>query len=206
MRFLVSILLGTVVALLLFLLMNSLIGSRGGFDANQESTRIIDIVRVKQDELTQTKRRPPKEPPPPKKPPPPPKLTTASNEKPPPQQLNINIPNIDLAVSTGDGPYLGGWNPADPGQDGDVIPIVRIEPQYPRQALLDGTEGWVRFEFTITEDGSVDNPQVIDSEPNRIFNREATRAILRWKFKPRVIDGKPVRRQAQQTIEFKMGG
>ncbi len=206
MRFMVSMLAGVVVALLLFLLMNSLIGSRGDFDADQGSTRIIDIVRVKQDELTQKKRRPPKEPPPPKKPPPPPKLTTASNEKPPPQQLNINIPNIDLAVSTGDGPYLGGWNPSDPGQDGDVIPIVRIEPQYPRQALLDGIEGYVRFEFTITEDGSVANPKVIDAEPNRIFNREATRAILRWKFKPRVVDGKPVRRQAQQTIEFKMGG
>ena len=63
MRFIVSTLAGIVVALLLFLLMNSLIGSRGGFDANQGTTRVIDIVRVKQDELTQRKRRPPKPPP-----------------------------------------------------------------------------------------------------------------------------------------------
>ena len=34
----------------------------------------------------------------------------------------------------------------------------------------------------------------------------ARRAILRWKFKPRVVDGKPVAHQGVQTIEFKMGG
>jgi protein TonB len=50
----------------------------------------------------------------------------------------------------------------------------------------------------------VANPSVIDSEPPRLFNRDALRAILRWKFKPRIVDGQPVARDAEQTIEFKM--
>jgi protein TonB len=43
---------------------------------------------------------------------------------------------------------------------------------------------------------------VIDSQPPRVFDREAIRAILRWKFKPRVVDGQAVERQATQTIDF----
>jgi hypothetical protein len=46
---------------------------------------------------------------------------------------------------------------------------------------------------------------VIAAEPPRIFNREAMRAILRWKFRPRIVDGQPVSREAEQVIEFKIG-
>jgi protein TonB len=45
-------------------------------------------------------------------------------------------------------------------------------------------------------------PRVIEASPARIFNREAIRAILNWKFKPRVVDGVAVDRQATQLIEF----
>ena len=58
--------------------------------------------------------------------------------------------------------------------------------------------------FTILPDGSVSDPAVIESDPPRVFNREAMRAILRWKFKPRIVDGQAVSREAEQTIEFKL--
>ena len=56
----------------------------------------------------------------------------------------------------------------------------------------------------IMEDGSVDDPVVVESEPRRLFNRAAIRAILRWKFKPRIVDGRAVKRQAEQVIDFKL--
>ncbi len=59
-------------------------------------------------------------------------------------------------------------------------------------------------EFTITEDGGVEDPDVLESEPRRMFDRNAIRAILKWKFKPRIIDGKPVRRRATQRIDFEL--
>ena len=71
---------------------------------------------------------------------------------------------------------------------------------------MKGTEGWVRVQFTINEDGTVSGPSVVDAEPKRVFNREAVRAILRWKFKPRIIDGVAVKREAEQVIEFTMDG
>ena len=71
---------------------------------------------------------------------------------------------------------------------------------------MKGQEGWVKIEFTITETGTVKSPRVIDAEPPRVFNREAIRAILKWKFKPRVVDGVAVERLATQTIDFNLEG
>ena len=76
--------------------------------------------------------------------------------------------------------------------DGELIPLVRIAPQYPRNAARDGIEGWVKMEFTINKAGTVSDPKVLESKPRRVFDRAARRAILKWKFKPRVVDGKPV--------------
>ena len=84
------------------------------------------------------------------------------------------------------------------------MPIVRITPQYPREALLHGIEGWVRVEFTINPDGSVRDPIVVNSQPARIFDRPAIQAVLRWKFKPRFVDGEAIARRAVQVIDFRL--
>jgi protein TonB len=197
MRFLASIVAGVVVALLLFLLMQALIGGRDGFERGADAGKVIEFVRVRPEEIVQTKQREV-----PKKPPPP-KLKVASQQQ-VQQQLDIETPDISIDVASGSGPYLGTWAAGDPAAEGDIIPIVRIEPQYPRDALLKGLEGWVRVRFTILPDGSVADPSVVDAKPPRVFNREAVRAILRWKFKPRIMDGQAVSREAEQTIEFKL--
>ena len=62
----------------------------------------------------------------------------------------------------------------------------------------------MKVEFTITAIGTVKNPRVIDAKPPRVFNREAIRAILKWKFKPRVVDGVAVDRTATQVIDFSL--
>ncbi len=116
----------------------------------------------------------------------------------------MDIPQIDVPLTSGTGMFIGNFEQVDHTAEGDIIPIVRINPIYPREAAINGTEGWVKLEFTITETGTVKSPRVIDAKPPRIFNREAVRAILKWKFKPRVVDGVAVERQATQTIDFKL--
>lgn len=207
MRLGVSLLGGVIAAIALFLLMDGLISSQGGALNKGEQGSIVEFIKITEDQRIQRKeRKKPKKPPPPKKRPPPPKMVVQKTDKPPPRNLNIVTPNIKVPVASGGGPYLGGWSAGDPAAEGDVIPIVRIAPQYPREALVQGIQGWVRVEFTINEDGTVSNPTVIDAEPRRTFNRAALRAILRWKFKPRIIDGVAVKRQAEQTIDFKLDG
>jgi protein TonB len=46
--------------------------------------------------------------------------------------------------------------------------------------------------FTILEDGSVGDVAVVEAEPKRVFDREAIRALKRWKYSPKVVDGKAV--------------
>jgi len=114
----------------------------------------------------------------------------------------MEMPRISVGLAGGAGPFLGKWSAGDLSAEGDVIPIVRIEPQYPREALIEGISGWVDIEFTIEADGSVSNPKIISSNPRRMFDRNAVRAIYKWKFKPRIVDGKPVARRATQRIDF----
>jgi periplasmic protein TonB len=195
---------GVLVALLLFLLMHALVGGREGFERGPDSGRVVDFVRVRPEEVVQIRERQvPREPPPAEEPPPPPRLETEARQQVTRQVLEIELPDIPIELSGG--PALAAsWQPANAGEDAEVIPIVRIEPQYPREALMRGIEGWVQLRITINPDGSVSDPVVIAAEPPRIFNREAMRAILRWKFRPRIVDGQPVSRQAEQIIEFRI--
>ena len=53
-------------------------------------------------------------------------------------------------------------------------------------------------------DGSVSSPKVIDSKPPRVFDSSALRAIKKWKFKPKVVNGVAVEQAGSQIIEFKL--
>ena len=84
------------------------------------------------------------------------------------------------------------------------MPIVRIDPQWPREALVEGIEGYVIVEVLIASDGSVRSAVVVESEPRRMFDRNVIRAVLKWKFKPRIVNGVPVERRAIQRLDFNL--
>lgn len=111
--------------------------------------------------------------------------------------MSFNIPTVDV----GSGKSMGLDAPTIGAEEGDATPIVRIEPKYPVQAARDGKEGFVQLSFTITETGEVDDVNVIKAEPKRIFDREAIRALQKWKYKPKIQDGKAVR-QPGMTVEL----
>jgi protein TonB len=199
----IAALMAAAVTFVLFLLMQQLVTTDSGFLGELEPIQGIRFgpVDIPDDIVTRSRRKPEK-PPPPDDPPPPPRLSLSRVEQPDPQMPRVDIPVLDIPLTGGSGLYLGNFQQLDANAEGDVSPVVVIRPMYPREAALSGIEGWVKVEFTITETGTVKNPHVVDAEPARIFNREALRAILKWKFKPRVIDGVAVERQATQTIDF----
>ena len=86
------------------------------------------------------------------------------------------------------------------GSDRDVIPLVRINPDYPPRALSRGLEGWVQVQFTITATGTVRDPVVVNAEPKNIFDDAALKAIARWRYNPKVEGGVAVERIGVQTI------
>ena len=168
---------------------------------NENSFRVVDFIRLKKDtSLKEKSRSIPDRPEPPKKPPPP-DLPTPELQA-PPQAPNLDIEFPDIAVPTDfKGAFLG---PQNQGGNSQVIPLVRINPQYPRNELLAGVEGWVKVRFTVEPDGSVSSPKVVESKPPRVFDSSALRAIKKWKFKPKVVNGIAVSQDGTQIIEFKL--
>ncbi|PKL95575.1 MAG: energy transducer TonB [Gammaproteobacteria bacterium HGW-Gammaproteobacteria-8] len=200
-RYSISMLIAVAVTVAAFYMMHRLISGSGG--DRQELERPPGIrfgpIEIEQDFETKERRKP-EPPPPPDTPPPPPDISVTEVDQVRMPIPDLNLPDLNLGASGGP-PILGSFS-MDRSAEGDVVPLVRINPQYPREAAMGLIEGYVTIEFTITETGSVRDPRVIEARPPRIFDREAIRAILRWKFKPRVVDGVAVERQATQTIEF----
>ena len=85
-----------------------------------------------------------------------------------------------------------------------VVPLVRVPPKYPARAASRQIEGWVKVEFTIQTDGSVDNAVVVGSEPEEIFDDAALTAISKWKFKEKIVNGVAVPQRAVQRLQFKL--
>lgn len=78
--------------------------------------------------------------------------------------------------------------------DGLQTLLVRVMPNYPRVAAAKGIEGYVIVSMTIAADGSVpvESIQVLEAQPGSIFNSAAKKAAAKFKYKPKVVDGKPV--------------
>lgn len=57
----------------------------------------------------------------------------------------------------------------------------------------DEIDGYVLFKFDIETDGTPANIKVIDEHPKGVFTKEALRAIKKWKFKPKIVDGEPIK-------------
>ncbi|MCB1611042.1 MAG: energy transducer TonB [Xanthomonadales bacterium] len=107
----------------------------------------------------------------------------------PPTQVASAAPPKPVAASTAP-------------QNKDFQLVKRVNPSYPAQALRSRTEGWVELSFTITTTGDVEDVEVVNSNPRRVFDRDAARALSQWKFTPRIEGGKAVEAKARQRLEF----
>jgi len=183
-RYAFSIVIGTVVTLSLLFVMHLLI--LYGEDAVQkERTRHnLDFVRVKRNESLNTEDFTPEKPPKPPETPPETPPQDMDNVDPNAPTINIAAPDVNMNSDIG-GP--SGMNIAE----GDYLPIVRVAPVYPARALSRGLEGHVDLSFTVTLTGTVRDPIIMFSTSS-LFERAATRAVLKFKYKPRVVDGIPV--------------
>jgi protein TonB len=212
MRLAIGLLFALLINLGLFTLMH-LMTSSDRVERNViDDIQLLDFVRVKKESVTETKERQlPEKPKPPEETPPPPKMM------PPTQQVKapipkINVPNIKVPLNIAGGPYLGAFSatPAAPvspdalAEYAQVAPLVRMPPRYPRTASRRGIEGVVKVAFTITKEGRVVNPRVLSSNPVGVFDKAALRAIKKWKFNPKIVNGQAVEQTAAQEIAFRL--
>lgn len=182
-RYAIGLALGAVVTFGLFYLMQWLIlADDVNLDEGADG-RILDFVMVREEEELQTRDRKPKPPPPPDEPPPDmPDPSFDSNV----EALGVGMGGFgmeaNLDINSG-----GGFT-----SDGEYLPIVKVAPVYPRRALTRGIEGYVLLEFTVTKAGAVVDPVVVEADPPGIFDRAAMQAAVKFKYKPKVVNGEPI--------------
>lgn len=168
----------------LLLLMHFLIAADMRAPEEREDRKVADIHMPERQIETKYDTEKPEKPEDPEEPPPP--MPEPDFQQPDVTASALNMaaprvaPNLDVKG-------IGGF-----ASDGEYLPIVKVQPQYPSRALSRGIEGYVIVEFTVTTNGSVKDPVVIESEPSSIFDNAAMKAALKFKYKPRVIDGEPV--------------
>lgn len=187
------------VAASLFWLMHYLILSAERELEEVESFRSVDFVRVQQDERVETRQRSRPEPPPPEEPPPPPPQLQARAAQTEAVNAAFGMPNVSIPTSMTGGPMLA-------QQNAELIPVVRLAPQYPRQAARAGISGWVKLRIVVNPDGTVREARAIESEPRGLFEAAAVTAAMRGRFRPRMVDGEAVEATGEYTVTFSLGG
>ena len=203
-RLLLGIASGIGITFGLFFLMSALIQNDGEFKKDSSETASIEFLRQLKDSDADFRQRKKPTPPKPQEPQPQvPKLQISEKPQMEKPQMQMKMPQLASTLNKGKGPYLG---PAQAGGGNQqALPVVRIEPAYPRRAAMKGLEGYVVLTFDITEAGTVNNVKVLESNPRRVFDSSARRALMKWKYKPKMVDGKALKQQNQTVkLEFKL--
>jgi len=183
-RYVFSIFVGSVITLSLIFVMHLLIEHAEDAISKESDKFQLDFVRVKKNETLNTEDFTPEKP---QKPPEvPPETPPQDSDVVDPNAPTISIPAPEVSASVDIG-GPGGMNIAE----GDYLPIVRVAPVYPARALSRGIEGYCDMSFTVTTTGTVADP-IVTFSTSSLFDRAATRAVLKFKYKPRVVDGVPV--------------
>jgi protein TonB len=192
----VAFMLSVLVTLMLFYLMQSLIDSGEKALTEGKAGQIVDFTRIKEELIVETKRRRPEPPPLPDEVPKVIKPRLQADTNPEAWSNQFTAPVTDVKINS----TLGFRS------DGEYLPILKVQPNYPQRALERGLVGWVVVEFTVDEIGRVIDPVVIDNcvlvwspkleqctdSPRKTFDKSALAAAARFKYKPKIIDGHPI--------------
>ena len=184
-RYAVAILTSLIVAFSLFWLMQYLVDIADKKLDTDDPGQLLEFVRIPPTEevIKPPERLPPKPPDPDVQPPQPPDLIDDL----------IHYKNL---IPMNPGPVDHDFIPDRGGgimaHEGDYLPIVIVQPQYPRQALRRNLEGYTIVELTVTEAGTTKDIRVIESVPAGVFDKASVKAAAKFKYKPRVIQGQPI--------------
>jgi protein TonB len=185
-RLVLGIILGVCITAGLFWFMQYLIETADRELNEGGSTNLVDFVRLKRDESIQRRQLKPKKPPPPDAPPPQPPTPQLENLNPNAEKIAISAAPVETDIEMSGGFSLGVG-------EGDYLPIVKVAPIYPQRALSRGVEGFCVVQYTVTKNGTIRDPFVIEDQcTSSLFHRASIQAALKFKYKPRVVDGEAI--------------
>ena len=180
-RLLIGTALAACITVGLFFIMYSLIKREPVID-EKKVEKIVDISMPDTEIDVNVKEAKPDKPEDPEEPPPPIETPDIADVK-VDTALNVNFsPKADVKIG------VGGLSVSD----GEYLPIVKVAPIYPNRANTRGVEGYCIVEYTVTTAGSIRDPKPVDCQPAGYFEKASVKAALKFKYKPRVVDGEPI--------------
>lgn len=187
------------VSLSLFWVMQFLVSISDRALRDAEIVHFVDFVRVEREEVVRRKERKPDKPPKVQAPPPAPPTPRLDPASPTTERVAISRVPVQTSLALD----ASGFNLTP--SDGEYLPIVKVQPVYPRRALSRGLEGYVIVEFTVTRSGTTRDLRVVESKPEGVFDKAALQAAEKFKYKPRVLDGEAIEVPGvQNKITFKI--
>ena len=185
-RMVFGVTLALIVTLSLFWVMQYLIATADRSLNDDGASTVLDFVRVKRDEEIQRRQLKPKKPPPPEQAPPQPPTPQLDNLNPNAEKIAISAVPVETDIEMTGGFSLGVG-------EGDYLPIVKVAPIYPNRALTRGVEGFCVVQYTVTRQGTTKDPVVVEDQcTSSLFHRASLNAALKFKYKPRIMDGEAV--------------
>jgi protein TonB len=180
-RLLIGGLLAIPVAGGLFFIMQYLIATADPRIDTKKRTRLADITMPEREIQTRKEEKPKKVEDPEK---PPPELDTPDVD----MDMDVQVVNVAPQVRADVNINMG----QSLSTDGEYLPIVKVAPIYPRRAQTRGITGYCIVQYTVTTSGAIRDPKVVDCQPSGVFEKASLQAALKFKYKPRVVDGEPI--------------
>lgn len=184
----------------------------------------VDVVRIKRQEAPPRREKPKPTPRPEEMKKAPEQLKTETmpvNMRPPslPFEFNPSLPSMqgDIRVD----PDIGRIDlsapltraPAGPPMpsrfeagelDGPLQVRVRVPPVYPYRAKRREIEGQVTVRFVVSENGVVEEVEILEAQPEGVFEQSVRNCVLAWRFSPPRKDGRAVSAWKKTTIRFEL--
>lgn len=163
----------------------------------------FDMVMIENDaDIQRRQRSVPEQPEQPPQPEPMDLSQTNTNVTPVSKMLPISALGLQTAL---EGIAVSAPNLKDTLGHQQALPLYRATPRYPTKALKRKVEGYVVMRFSIDKTGRPKDIEVIESKPPRMFEREAIRALKKWKYQPKIDNGVSVEQLGQTAkVEFKL--
>ena len=186
-----------IVIFCLFWLMQYLINIADRELDEDDPGRMLEFVRVIPEEVVSRRETPPRKPPPPDEPPD--DLIHPDIDKITPESTSVTVPPLQMEPTDIEGPG------SLPPSEGDYLPIVKVQPVYPRRALSRGIEGYVIVEFTVTKSGTTKDIRIVEAVPPGIFDKASLAAAAKFKYRPRIENGQSIEvTGVQNKITFEL--
>ena len=132
-------------------------------------------------------------------PPPPPQIERQQAETP-----REPIASLEGAIPEFEAPKIDRQNFKIAVSDRDAQPLFRVQPQYPSRAAERGIEGNCKMRYDVSPEGQTFNIVALSCTAS-VFEKSSIKAVGKWKFNPKVVDGRNVaRRGVETTMTYKL--